>query len=104
MAELRNLLSRKMSIQAMDPLAQHMTTNSAEYFVLFSFASAYACGSFFVLRNQLSPIERAMDKLDMKLDMLSKEIKESNDMMNSRIDSVLLRSLDLQRSQKPAGE
>ena len=55
------------------------------------------------------------DKLEMKFDGLSKEIKESGDKMNkeikesnekvnSRVDSVLLRSLDLQRVPKPAGE
>ena len=59
------------------------------------------------------------DKLEMKLDIkfdglskeikesgdkMNKEIKESNEKVNSRVDSVLLRSLDLQRVPKPAGE
>ena len=42
-------------------------------------------------------------KLDMKFDGLSKEIKDSNDKINSRVDSVLLRSLDLQRVPKHVG-
>ena len=103
----------------MDPFAEHMTKYYKGYSVVFALASAYTFGSFFILRNQLSPIERIMtemkqeskeriDKLEMKLDMkfdrLSKEIKDSNDKINSRVDSVLLRSLDLQRGPKPASE
>ena len=107
--------SRKFSVQAMDPFAEHMTKNYAGYSVVLALVSAYTVGSFSVLRLQLRPIERIMtemkqeskeriEKLDMKFDGLSKEIKESNDKMNSRVDSVLLRSLDLQRGPKPAGE
>ena len=144
----RNFSSRNISTQAMDPFAEHMTKYYKGYSVAFAFVSAYTVGGFFILRNQLSPIERIMtetkqsieklskeikertdkldmklemkldvlsketkertDKLEMKLDMkfdvLSKEIKESNDKINSRVDSVLLRSLDLQRGAKPASE
>ena len=107
--------SRKFSVQAMDPFAEHMTKNYPGYSVVLALVSTYIVGSFFVLKLQLSPIERIMtemkqeskeriEKLDMKFDGLSKEIKESNDKMNSRVDSVLLRSLDLQRGPKPAGE
>jgi len=110
----------------MDPFAEHMTKYYKGYSVAFALVSAYTFGSFFILRNQLSPIERIMtemkqeskeriDKLEMKLDMmfdkldmmfdgLSKEMKDSNDKINSRVDSVLLRSLDLQRVAKPASE
>ena len=118
--------SRNFLTQAMDPFAEHMTKNYKGYSVVFAFVSTYTVGGIFILRNQLSPIERIMtetkqsieklskeskertDKLEMKLDMkfdvLSKEIKESNDKINSRVDSVLLRSLDLQRGAKPASE
>ena len=131
--EFRNFASRNFSYKLMDPFAEHMTKNYAGYSVVLALVSAYTVGSFSVLRLQLRPIERIMtemkleskerieklgteskeraaetkeriEKLDMKFDGLSKEIKESNDKMNSRVDSVLLRSLDLQRGPKPAGE
>ena len=132
----RNTARRTVGFRnSMDPFAEHMTKYYPGYTVVFTFVSAYTLGSFLILRNQLSPIERIMtemkqeskqsfdklemntkeridklemntkqsfDKLEMKLDGISKEIKDSNDKINTRVDSVLLRSLDLQRVPKPA--
>ena len=72
----------------------------------------YSAFTFGLLKEQLLPLQqgidrlemntkKGIDKLEMKLDGLSKEIKDSNDKMNSRIDSALRHSLD---SPKPAGE
>ena len=154
----RNTARRTVGFRnSMDPFAENMTKYYPGYTVVFTFVSAYTLGSFLILRNQLSPIERIMtemkqeskqsfdklemntkeridklemntkegidtlemitkqsfdkleintkeriDKLEMKLDGISKEIKDSNDKINTRVDSVLLRSLDLQRVPKPA--
>ena len=114
--------SRKFSVQAMDPFAEHMTRNYQGYTVVFTLVSAYTLGSFFILRIQLSPIERILTEMKQSTDKLGTEtkqsitetkqsfdklemqMKESNNMINSRVDSVLLRSLDLQRVPKPTGE
>ena len=134
--KFRNL-SRKISLQAMDPFAEHMTRNYQGYTVVFTLVSAYTLGSFFILRIQLSPIERILTEMKQSTDKLGTEtkqsieklgtetkertdklgtetkqsfdklemqMKESNNTINSRVDSVLLRSLDLQRVPKPTGE
>ena len=48
------------------------------------------------------------DKLSIEMkqsfDKLEMQMKESNHIINSRVDSALLRSLDLPRAPKPAGE
>jgi hypothetical protein len=129
--------SRKISLQAMDPIVDHLTKFYPGYSVVATLVSAYTLGSFFILRIQLSPIERIMaemkqetklsieklgtemkertDKLGKEIeklgtetkesfDKLEMQMKESNNTINSRLDSVLLRSLDLQRVPKPTGE
>lgn len=82
----------------------------------------YSLLGFSVLKNQLLPLEKNIQKLctevkelgtEMKtelkelrletkrsFDELETQMKESNDKINSRVDSVLLRSLDLQRGSK----
>ena len=118
-AQSRNS-SRKISLHAMvDPFAEHMTNYYPVYCVFFTVLSACTVVNFFVLRSLLIPIERQLtelnqemkqgfDKLEMKIDMeidrLSKETKESNDKINSRDDSNSLRSLDSQRVPKSSGE
>ena len=118
------MLSRKL----MRTLVKKDSTNQLRHFsdipistlitgggLFFGAIAAYSSLGIWVLKLQLLPLQKqsaeikqCFDKLEMKLDMkfdvLSKEIKESNDKINSRVDSVLLRSLDLQRGAKPASE
>ena len=49
-------------------------------------------------------MKERIDKLDIKFDGLSNEIKNSDDKINSRVDSVLLRALDFPRDLKPVRE
>ena len=74
---------------------------------------AYSSFGVWILKIQLLPLQKGIDKLstetkEMRMeskqgfDKLEMQMKENNDKINSRVDSVLLRSLDLQRVPKPA--
>ena len=124
------IFPRKFTLQvtqSLEPFAQHLTNNYAGYMVLITGGSVLAAGiialhretmlSMKELRMELSKemkesrMETSMEIKELRMetkqrfDKLEMQIKEGNDKVNSRVDSVLLRSLDSQRVlSKPLGE
>lgn len=113
------IFPRKFTLQvtqSLEPFAQHLTNNYAGYMVLITGGSVLAAGiialhretmlSMKELRMELSKeMKESRMETNQRFDKLEMQIKEGNDKVNSRVDSVLLRSLDSQRVlSKPLGE
>ena len=81
----------------------------------FAALAGYSTFGVWILKMQLLPLQKGIDKLSTEakkmrmeskqsFDKLEMQMKDSNDKINSRVYAVLLCSLDLQRVPKPTDE